>query len=301
MSPGVSYSRERMREEPMDAEFGQVSIVGAGLLGASLGLALKQRGLARSVHGVGRRQVSLDAAVASGAIDAGFLNLADGLASADLIVLAAPVNQATAMLESVRAAAPANAVITDVGSTKADICRRAAELWLAPRPFIGSHPMAGSEKFGPEHARADLYEGAVCLVEADAAIDPRAAKIVRRLWEAVGARVVEIDAAQHDALLARTSHVPHVLSAVLARLAGAEDIVPDLIGNGFRDTTRIAAGRPELWTEICLSNRDAVLAALGDARKDIEAFAAALESEDEAALSAFFDDGRAARQRLCGP
>ncbi|MBI1317435.1 MAG: prephenate dehydrogenase/arogenate dehydrogenase family protein [Candidatus Hydrogenedens sp.] len=285
----------------MESGFGQVSIVGAGLLGASLGLALKQRGLAARVHGIGRRQCSLDTAFASGAIDSGYTALEEGIAGADLIVLATPVHQATEMLEAVRDAAPPHAVITDVGSTKEALCRHAAQVWSAPRPFVGSHPMAGSEKFGPEHARADLYEGAVCLVEASDELAAEARAVVCRLWEAVGARVVDIDPAQHDCLLARTSHVPHVASAALARLADTEEIVPELIGNGFRDTTRIAAGRPELWREICLSNREAVLAGMMALQDDIAAFAAVLESGDEAAVDAFFEAGRAARQRLCGP
>lgn len=285
----------------MTAGFEHAALVGAGLLGASLGLALKAQARPPRVTGTGRRQESLDAAMARGAIDAGFLDLESGLRGADLIVLCTPAVHVADILPEVRAHAESGAVITDVASTKAEICRAASAEWPAPRPFVGSHPMAGSEKFGPEHARADLYAGSICLVEYGAAVDRDARARVVALWESVGARVVAIDPEEHDRMLARSSHLPHIAASALAESAAAGAVLPEAIGQGFRDTTRIAEGRPELWRDICLTNREALLAGVKDFQERIETVRAALEAGDAAALEAFFARGRDARRELAGP
>lgn len=283
----------------MTPAFERVAILGVGLLGASLGLALKQRGLAGHILGIGRRLESLEAALRIGAIDAHSLDPASA-AAASLIVIATPAALVEPMLDQIRPILAPGAVVTDVASTKAAICQHAAATWPAPRRFVGSHPMAGSEKFGPEHGDPELYTGSVCFVESSDGLDPEATATVQRLWEAVGAQVVRVAPAEHDLYVARTSHLPHVLAAAIAEVAGRAGDVRPFVGNGFRDTTRIAAGRAEVWRDISLTNRDALLATLDELQQDLGVFRAALEQRDGAALEAFFEAGRAARLRILG-
>ncbi|MBI2432274.1 MAG: prephenate dehydrogenase/arogenate dehydrogenase family protein [Candidatus Hydrogenedentes bacterium] len=278
--------------------FGQVAIVGVGLLGSSLGLALKARKLAHEVVGIGRRGSSLETAKRIGAIDALTLDLREGLRRADLVVIATPAGAVLPVLDAARAACKNTAVITDVASTKAEICAHAQSTWPAPRRFVGSHPMAGAEQFGPEHGRADLFEGSICLVEENEEVQPQARETVVRLWESVGARVVAVSPQEHDAVLARTSHVPHILAAALAALAGCRGEVRPMIGNGFKDMTRIAAGRAEVWRDICLTNRVEIAEGLEELGRVLEQVLTALKIGDAAALDAFFEAGRRARQRL---
>lgn len=275
-------------------------IIGCGLLGASLGLALKARGLAGVITGVGRNQSTLDRACAVGAIDRASLRLEEALPDADLIVIAAPVAQSVDILVQAAALAGPGAVLTDVGSTKAAICARAAELWPEDRPFVGSHPMAGSEKFGPDNAVATLFEGAVCLVEESETLNPTAHEHVVALWQGVGAKVVPVEARRHDTILAYTSHLPHVVAACVAATAAQHGNVRAMVGNGFRDTTRIAASRPEVWTEICLTNRDALIAGLRAYEHRLADFRHALEDEDAAAVERFFEEGRKGREGIYG-
>ncbi|MFM1919571.1 MAG: hypothetical protein RLZZ303_1205 [Candidatus Hydrogenedentota bacterium] len=280
------------------ALFQEVQIIGCGLLGASLGLALKSRGLAQQVVGVGRNQSTLEKALAAGAIDEGSTDLSPSAQRADLIVLATPVGKCLELLGALPGIAKASAVMTDVGSTKAEICARAETLWPRQRRFIGSHPMAGSEKSGPEHASATLFDGAICLVEEHPALDPEALSHVITLWESVGSRVVRVEPRRHDAILARTSHLPHVIASALASLTGREGDVSSFVGNGFRDTTRIAASRPEVWTEICLTNQSALLDALRGYELELAEFRHALEQRNEAAIERYFAAGRDARGRI---
>lgn len=284
----------------MNFIFDRVVIVGAGLLGASLGLAVQAKGLARHVVGVGRRQSSLDKALAIGAIQEGTLDLAEAVANADLIVIATPAGTALSTLDIVRESCTECAVVIDVSSTKAAICAHGTATWPRPRKFIGCHPMAGSEKSGPEHATAGLYEGTVCLLEESPDLDTAALKKVQRLWEGVGARLVPVGPDLHDVILARTSHVPHILSTILATAAAEKEATADFIGNGFRDMTRIAAGSPEMWRDITLTNREAVTEALLAVKGQIDTFLSALEAADAKALATLFEVGKAARHQVVG-
>lgn len=279
--------------------FDTVAIIGAGLLGGSLGLALKQRGLAGRVHGAGHRQTSLDAALERKAIDAAFFDARASVEGANLVVICTPAAMVTSKLDEIASACLPEVIITDVASTKADICANAAKRWNANRRFVGSHPMAGSEKFGAEHADPELYEGRVAVVEKGEGLDPEAQRAVCALWEAVGSHVVELEPALHDALVARTSHVPHIAAAALAVVVGrAGSESKPLIGAGFRDTTRIAGGRPEIWRDICLTNGPAIEAALAELEPLLAEVRAAVRDKDEEALMAFFEEGRRMRREL---
>jgi len=273
-------------------------IVGTGLLGASIGLAVKARGLAKHVVGCGRTETSCEAALRVGAIDAAGIDLASAAAEADFIVIAVPPFAVISYLESLSAFSLNGAVLTDVASTKRLICARAAQLWPSPRPFIGSHPMAGSEKSGAAHAVESLFVNRVCFVEDSEELAPEALQRVRSFWAALGSDVIPIDPAVHDEMLAISSHVPHIVAAAVAAMAHRHGITGRYVGGGFRDTTRIAEGNPEMWAEICLSNSTAITKHLEGVGEWLEEFRRALEAKDSARLTALLTEGRDGRRAI---
>lgn len=249
----------------------QLTIVGVGLLGGSVAKAARSGGLARRIVGVGRAAERLRPALDDGTLDAAVTDLDAGVREADVILLAAPVLAIEGLLERVWRTAPVGALITDVGSTKRNIVR-AAERLTATRPlaFVGSHPLAGSEQAGYRVARADLFRGATVVVTPTERTELAALKKTTELWEALGARVTSLDPETHDRTVAAISHLPHLIACALVDGAGrVEPTALELAARGFRDTTRIAAGDPDMWTEIFLANRDALTAG-------IEAFRQAL-------------------------
>lgn len=257
----------------------QLSIVGVGLLGGSVAKAARSGGLARRIVGVGRDPERLRPAVDDGTLDTAVTDLEAGVREADVILLAAPVLAIEGLLERVWGAAANGALITDVGSTKRNIVR-AAERLAATRPlgFVGSHPLAGSEQAGYRVARADLFRGATVVVTPTEKTELAALKATTELWEALGARVTSLDPETHDRTVAAISHLPHLIACALVDGAGrVEPGALELAARGFRDTTRIAGGDPDMWTEIFLANRDALTAgieafrqALGDLQRVIE-------------------------------
>lgn len=284
----------------MKNRFKIVTIVGAGLLGASLGLAVKQRSLARTVRGVGHRQASLDKALDGGALDEGFLDVREAVPGADFIVVCTPAARIPEMLDLILPCCSPETVVTDVASTKANICRHARDTWPRPLKFVGSHPMAGSEKSGPEHASAHLYEGSTVLVEEGNHLAPAARDAVCEFWRAVGADVVGVDPVIHDAIVARTSHLPHILAAAVASLVARQDGLRPFIGKGFKDFTRIAAGRPEVWRDICLTNGSAIVNAIDEIMADLEKIRHAVQEADGTRIEAFFEKGRLGRHEVLG-
>src|SRR6188472_4332296 len=221
------------------AEYDTVAIVGVGLLGGSIGLALRERRLAQKIVGIGRRQTSLDAARKVGAIDHGVTSLANGVSQAQLIVVATPVDSIAERVVQTSAACPASALITDAGSTKESIVS-AVDAGLASRRsgprFVGSHPLAGDHRTGPDHARADLFEGRTVVVTPTELTRTAAVTEVVGFWQALGATVERMGPAQHDAALALTSHVPHLAAVAMAAATPAELL--HLTATGWRDTTR---------------------------------------------------------------
>ena len=245
------------------AEYDTVAIIGVGLIGGSIGLALRERRLAQNIVGIGRRQTSLDKARDVGAIDHGVTNLANGVAQAQLIIVATPVDSIAERVIQASAACPATSLITDAGSTKASIVA-AADAGLAARRsgprFVGSHPLAGDHRAGPEHARADLLEGRTVVITPTEHTRPAAVTEVSGFWQSLGANVVSMTPDKHDAALAVTSHLPHVAAVALAAATPTE-LLP-LTAGGWRDTTRVAGGDPALWQAILTENRQHVLDAL---------------------------------------
>jgi prephenate dehydrogenase len=257
----------------------QLAIVGVGLLGGSVAKAARLGGLARRIVGVGRDPERLRPAVEDGTLDTAVTDLDAGVREADVILLAAPVLAIEGLLERVWGAAANGALITDVGSTKRNIVRMAERLAVTrPLAFVGSHPLAGSEQAGYRVARADLFRGATVVVTPTEKTELAALKTTTGLWEALGARVTSLDPETHDRTVAAISHLPHLIACAL--VDGAVRVEPgalELAARGFRDTTRIAGGDPDMWTEIFLANRDALTAgieafrqALGDLQRVIE-------------------------------
>ena len=273
--------------------FRTATIVGVGLLGGSLGLALRARGLARHVVGVGRRQSSLDRALALGAVDEATLDVCVGVAEAELVVLATPVG---AMVELARAAAdtlPRGAVMTDVGSTKAQLVRELEDVAGERFRYVGSHPMAGSEKRGVDEAVPGLFDGALCFVTPTPRTDPRALAAVTELWQALGTRVRHLDPVEHDRLLAFASHLPHLAAAALVNALPAEALACG--GAGLRDTTRVASGDPRMWADVCLQNREMILDALARFEQQTHTLHRILADGAEAELLAWLGSAKAVR------
>ena len=281
----------------------RVAIVGVGLIGGSIGLALRQRGLAEEVVGVGRRTSSLEKAAEFGTIDRGTTNLAEGVAGADLAIVATPVAGIVDAVRSVAQAAP-RAAITDAGSTKAEICRalRGPAAGnpdagaVAPGRFVGSHPLAGDHRTGPEHARGDLFEGRTVVITPQDDTPPGLVERFQEFWQSLGAEVALLSPEEHDRALAATSHLPHLVAAALAAATPEEWL--RLTGTGWADATRIAAGDPQLWTQIFGQNRVGVIDALRRFEHRLQALEEAIVSVDDAALLSGLQEARRIRDAL---
>lgn len=284
----------------MTIHFEGAAIIGVGLLGASLGLALKKRNTVSHITGVGRRPASLEIARARGAVDSIATDAVAGATGADLVVIATPARLVAPMLDLVLPVCAEGALIIDVASTKGAICAHARQVCPKPRCFIGCHPMAGAESYGPENGRADLFRDRVCLVEKDDELDPDARIRACALWRSCGARVVDLDVHAHDVILARTSHAPHVAAVALALVADTCGARRDMIGNGFLDTTRIALSRPEIWRDICLENREVLRDVLAEIRGRLSDFENLLAAADGPGIETYFEAGAEARMRVMG-
>jgi prephenate dehydrogenase len=279
----------------------KIVLYGVGLINGSLGLALKARGFAGRVVGIGRRAETLEIACEVGAVDEWTLDPADGLRQARLVVIGTPVDCVAATVKRLTEHAEPDALFTDVGSVKAGIVRDCAR--LAPTThFVGAHPIAGSERMGAKAARADLFENAVCVLTPSTATHPEDVQRIHDLWERVGARVVEMSPEVHDALLAASSHLPHVVASALARVV-ADTVVDgrpalDFAAGGFRDTTRIAAGSVEMWTPILRENAVEIAAAVRRFSRELDTIADAIEADDADAIREWLRRSSSIRRRF---
>ena len=275
---------------------GTVAIIGVGLIGGSIGLALRARGLASRVIGVGRGEASLAEARRIGAIDEATTEPSRGVAGADVVVVCTPVSRIVADVALAVKSAPADVLVTDAGSTKRRIVAAIEAIEPARLAFVGGHPIAGSERKGPTHARADLFQGRVCALTPTARTPADRLERARGFWSGLGCRLVELDPAAHDEALARTSHLPHAVAAALAASI-APDLL-DLAAGAYRDGTRVAGADPALWAGIFRENRGPLLDALADFQGQLDAFNAALMADDEPALQAWYERARSRRSRF---
>lgn len=273
-------------------------VVGVGLIGGSFALALKQRGLVRRVIGVGRSQANLDAARALGVIDEA-ASLQDAMVGADFVLLATPVGQMPAALARIAPGLGVGAVVTDGGSTKGDVVIAARQaLGARFRQFVPAHPIAGAEKSGAAAASASLYGGRRVVLTPESETDPQALARVREAWQACGAIVIQLGAAEHDHVLGVVSHLPHLLAyALMHQVLGSarSTTLLDNAGSGFRDFTRLASSHPEMWRDIFLANRRALLAGLDEYEASLASLRALIETGDAATLDRALGDCRDAR------
>ena len=269
---------------------GTVAIIGVGLIGGSIGLALRARGLADRVVGLGRNPEALEEARRLGAIDEGTTDTVRAVGGADVAVICTPVTRVAHDAIGAAVAGPMRLLVTDAGSTKRAIVADVEAHALARETFVGAHPIAGSERKGVAHARADLFEGRACVLTPTGRTPPDRLGRARAFWQGLGCRLVEMGPAAHDDALAMTSHLPHAVAVALA-LAIPENLLP-LAAGAYRDGTRVAAADPDLWAGILLANRMPVLEALGAFQDRVGQLERALMDGDEAGLRDLWEAAR---------
>lgn len=280
--------------------FPQVAIIGVGLLGGSVGLALQRAGLARRVIGFGRREGSLAQALERKCITDYTTHLDEAVHDAGLVIVATPVEQTADFVAAAAKGCGPGTLITDVGSTKESICRSAdaalaggAGTWAS---FVGSHPLAGSEKTGPIFAKANLFDDRMVVVTPTENSRPDAVEQIDTLWQKLGAKTCRMHPAEHDAAVAITSHLPHLVASLVAAITPEELL--KLTAGGWQDTTRVASGDVELWRQILLDNRPHVLLAVEKFATVLASFREALEQADGAAIAQLLEAGKRTRDAL---
>lgn len=282
----------------------KITLVGVGLLGGSLGLALKRRRLAREIAGYVRRDASVKECADASAVDYATTDLLAAVWNADLVVLCTPIAQMPALVEQMLPALKRAAIVTDVGSVKASVVERLeGKLAAAGAHFVGSHPMAGAEKTGVAAAREDLFNGAVCVVTPTRQTARTALRKTERLWKSVGCRLMKLSPEVHDLLVSKASHLPHVVAATLVSLV-LDPSQPEqqaaLCATGFRDTTRVASGSPEMWRDIAMANRKYLRVALDDFVRQLQRVQALLRAGNPDHLARFFEAAKERRDAWCG-
>lgn len=270
-----------------------VAIVGVGLIGGSVGLGLRRRGLAREIVGVGRREESLRIARQLGAVDRTTLDLAEAAAEAELVIVCTPVGRIAADVRAAAVASRRQPLITDAGSTKARIVAELAGPLPGGARFVASHPLAGGEQSGPAAADGALFVGRTVVVTPTAATRESDVADIEQFWGSLEARVVRMSPIDHDRVLAATSHLPHLVAAALAAATDAGNL--PLTASGWADTTRIASGDPELWSQIFTSNRENVLAALDRYRKTLDELQQALSDGAESKMIELLTEAKRCR------
>jgi prephenate dehydrogenase len=279
--------------------FNKIVIFGVGLIGGSVALALKKLPNPPQIIGVGRSELSLQEALSLGLIDQAVTDIAAALENADLVLIAAPVAQTPAILRTIRPHLAAQTVITDAGSTKSDVMAYAeAELGEQFNQFVGGHPIAGAEKSGPAAAMADLYIGKNVILTPAATTSPQALQQVATLWQQCGALVSNMPAQEHDSVFAAVSHLPHLLAFALVEDLAKRDnaeLLFKFAASGFRDFTRIAGSHPEMWRDIALANKQALLQELNMYQQAVTEMQILLENNDDEGLFNLFEHASLAR------
>lgn len=274
-----------------------VAIVGVGLIGGSIGLALREGKLATRVIGIGRRASSLQVAKRRGAVDSTTTDLARGVAQAELVVVCTPVDQIIQRVLEVAEHGSPGTLITDAGSTKQQIVAELNKAILGDDVrFVGSHPIAGSEQSGAQHARANLFVDRPAIITPVRQTQSADVETLTEFWTALGSRVLRMSPAQHDKVMASTSHLPHLVASVLAGTLKADEL--PAVSSGFADTTRVAAGDVDLWREILLGNKDNVLKSLTRFEKLLASLHKAIERGDGARITKILTDAKEKRDAV---
>ncbi|HRU38605.1 MAG TPA: prephenate dehydrogenase [Candidatus Goldiibacteriota bacterium] len=282
----------------MKIKFSKVAIIGMGFMGGSLGRDILSLGISRKVTGIGRNEARLRKALAKRACTDYTRNFETGVKDADLVVIALPVLLIPPVFSRIRPFLAGGSVVTDMGSTKADIAVKIGEM-DKDSVFVGSHPMAGSEKTGIDNIKGGLYKGATCIITPYRNYKKTAVRTVETLWKAVGMNTVIMDPAVHDRAAARISHFPHLAAFVITNMARKEiHGMPQIIGPGFRDMTRIAASGEEIWAEIFMSNKKEMLANIDKAIEEFDALSQMIYMNKQKELVAYIRKSRQLRERI---
>jgi len=284
-------------------QFRKITIIGVGLLGGSIGLAARKNRAAGEIAGFVRRKKTIADCEKFGATDFATTDLLAAVSDSDLIILCTPLAQMLSLTEQFLPALKTDAIVTDVGSVKADVVRGLESLIAkSGAHFIGSHPMAGAEKTGVAAARADLFQNATCVLTPTRKTNSAALKKLEKFWKSLGARVLKLPPEQHDLFASRTSHLPHVIAATLANHV-LNPVNPkmqsQLCATGFRDMTRIASGSPEMWRDIALLNRKKLAKSLDAFISELKKFQHTLKCADAKAISIFFETAKMRRDDWC--
>lgn len=274
----------------------RISILGTGLLGGSIGLALKSLSSDCQITGYSHKEPTIRRAVEVGAIDHGTTDPARAVAEAQLVILCTPVGIFDEILLKIGPALSAGTIITDVGSTKRSVVKLAQKHLPADICFVGSHPIAGSEKRGVEFARTDLFHKNLCILTPTDKTDPAALSVVEKLWQQIGMRTIHLSPEDHDRLLANISHLPHLLAAALVTMQPQEAL--NLSGKGFLDTTRIAGGDGGLWRDILMDNRDNLTESVEQIKSQLDGVLAMLRDGKGEPLRQWLDDAAERREQL---
>ena len=286
----------------MSTLFRQITICGVGLIGGSLALVARDKGLIERAVGLGRTLTNLEVARNRGMIDLATQDPIEAARGADLVILAVPIRTMPALLRTMIPHLPSNAVITDVGSVKGWVVRELEPLLKPGMSLVAVHPVAGKETTGADAADRDLFVNRRVIVTPSKTSTPDAVDKIEALWRATGANVERLDPDAHDRILARSSHLPQIVASTLAASLKDERIAGKLAieygAGGLRDTTRLAASSVEMWRDILLTNREAIVEALKTFGGTLAEFQKALEAGDEEKISALFERGRAMRQFL---
>ena len=279
--------------------FRKVAIIGVGLIGGSLGAAIKDRRLAESVAGIGHRAESLEQALKLGQIDTFTLSAPEGVAGADLVVIATPVRLIAEKAREIADSLAPHCIVIDVGSTKGAVTRQLDSLLAGKARYVGSHPMAGSDKRGAASAAKGLFAGALCILTPTPRTDSDALRRVDEIWRAVGARTVAMAPDEHDRRVALASHLLHVSAACLVNVQTAGSL--ECAASGFADTTRIAGSDAQLWRDICLDNAAEIAAGIDKLRDELAALRSLIEQGDGRRLFEKLDLAARKRREWKGP
>lgn len=277
--------------------FRKVAIIGVGLIGGSIGEAIKRKGLVDTVVGIGRRASSIKEALRRGAIDEGTLDLRKGVRGADLVIIATPVSLIPKLAKKIAGSLKEGCIITDVGSTKAEIVRSLERIVPKGALFAGSHPLAGSEKRGVKFAREGLFKGSIVIITKTNKTKKSALDKLSGFWKSLGAgRIVIKSPEEHDRIVAEISHLPHIAAAAMVNTAGDRSL--EFASSGFKDTTRIAASDPDIWRDICVTNRKQILKALERYERNIVKLKKLIKNGSSAQLRKEFERSKARREKL---
>lgn len=287
----------------MTVHFQKAAIVGIGLIGSSLARVLRRRGIAERIAGAARSVKTRQTALALGVVDEAFENPREAVKNADIVFVCTPVGAIAETIGGFMTALKPGAVVTDVGSVKEEIIKQILPLLRPDIHFVPAHPVAGTEKSGPENGFAELFEGRWCILTPLAQTDRPAVSAVRAVWESAGMKVEEMSAARHDKVMALMSHLPHLIAYTIVGTAAdletetREDVIKYAAG-GFRDFTRIAGSDPVMWRDIFLNNTEAVLDCLQRFSEDLTLLQKAIRQKDGAALQDWFARTRAIRREV---